>query len=131
MAKQGVRGCAAYCRSLRSHEPRARRSCSGPAHAIARQQRPLHAHTRLAGCEEGGDGGGGEAGAPKRRRRAADLNPEATLENIEALTLKKFDLAFAVDPLFKKTSAQFDEGGAKGAAAGASWGCWRRRQRVQ
>jgi condensin complex subunit 2 len=28
--------------------------------------------------------------------------------------LKKFDLEFAVDPLFKKTSADFDEGGARG-----------------
>ncbi len=28
--------------------------------------------------------------------------------------MKKFDLAFAVDPLFHKTSAQFDEGGAHG-----------------
>jgi condensin complex subunit 2 len=28
--------------------------------------------------------------------------------------LKKFDLEFSVDPLFKKTSADFDEGGAKG-----------------
>ena len=27
---------------------------------------------------------------------------------------QKFDLAFDVDPLFKKTSAAFDEGGAKG-----------------
>ena len=28
--------------------------------------------------------------------------------------MKKFDLEFSVDPLFKKTSADFDEGGAKG-----------------
>ena len=31
-----------------------------------------------------------------------------------ALNVKKFDLAFEVDPLFQKTSATFDEGGAKG-----------------
>jgi len=30
------------------------------------------------------------------------------------LQLKKFELEFAVDPLFKKASADFDEGGAKG-----------------
>jgi condensin complex subunit 2 len=30
------------------------------------------------------------------------------------LTIKKFDLEFSVDPLFKKTSADFDEGGAQG-----------------
>jgi condensin complex subunit 2 len=30
------------------------------------------------------------------------------------LTVKKFDLEFSIDPLFKKTSADFDEGGAQG-----------------
>jgi hypothetical protein len=44
-----------------------------------------------------------------------EYNPEATLEpNIENLNLKKFDLAFDIDPLFQKTSAKFDEGGAHG-----------------
>lgn len=44
-----------------------------------------------------------------------ELDPEATLEaSLDALNVRKFDLAFAVDPLFHKTSAQFDEGGAKG-----------------
>ena len=63
-----------------------------------------------------GDGGVGENASPsKRKRRNQDLNPEATLEpTLEALNIKKFDLAFAVDPLFHKTSAQFDEGGARG-----------------
>jgi len=32
----------------------------------------------------------------------------------EQLTVKKFDLEFTVDPLFKKTSADFDKGGAQG-----------------
>ncbi|XP_042477753.1 condensin complex subunit 2-like [Macadamia integrifolia] len=31
-----------------------------------------------------------------------------------ALNVKKFDVAFAVDPLYHQTSARFDEGGAKG-----------------
>ncbi|WEW60092.1 hypothetical protein PRK78_005576 [Emydomyces testavorans] len=40
---------------------------------------------------------------------------EATLApSFAALQLKKFELEFAVDPLFKKASADFDEGGAKG-----------------
>ena len=40
---------------------------------------------------------------------------EATLaKDFSALKLKKFDLEFTVDPLFKKTSADFDEGGAQG-----------------
>lgn len=40
---------------------------------------------------------------------------EATLAtSFSTLQLKKFELEFAVDPLFKKASADFDEGGAKG-----------------
>lgn len=67
------------------------------------------------GQGELGDGGVGQASPSKRKRRGGDLNPEATLESsLEALNVKKFDLAFAVDPLFHKTSAQFDEGGARG-----------------
>ncbi|GKT42055.1 condensin complex subunit 2 [Colletotrichum spaethianum] len=47
---------------------------------------------------------------PKRKRSS-----EATLApSFSSLQLKKFELEFAVDPLFKKTSADFDEGGAKG-----------------
>ena len=62
-----------------------------------------------------GDGGVGQASPSKRKRRVGDLNPESTLESsLESLNVKKFDLAFAVDPLFHKTSAQFDEGGAHG-----------------
>ena len=62
-----------------------------------------------------GDGGVGQASPSKRKRRGGELNPEATLESsVEALNVKKFDLAFAVDPLFHKTSAQFDAGGAHG-----------------
>lgn len=34
--------------------------------------------------------------------------------SFSSLQLKKFELEFAVDPLFKKASADFDEGGAKG-----------------
>ena len=35
-------------------------------------------------------------------------------KDYSTLTIKKFDLEFSVDPLFKKTSADFDEGGAQG-----------------
>eukprot|EP00889_Picochlorum_renovo_P007100 jgi/Picre1/34130/NNA_001605.t1 len=69
------------------------------------------------GQQEGelGDGGVGQASPSKRKRRGGELNPESTLEpTLDALNVKKFDLAFAVDPLFHKTSAQFDEGGAHG-----------------
>ncbi|CAG8467834.1 1688_t:CDS:2 [Dentiscutata erythropus] len=36
------------------------------------------------------------------------------VKDYSQLTTKKFDLEFSVDPLFKKTSADFDEGGAQG-----------------
>ncbi|KAK8959320.1 Condensin complex subunit 2 [Platanthera guangdongensis] len=43
------------------------------------------------------------------------LSPLSTLEaSFEALNMKKIDVAFSVDPLYHQTSAQFDEGGAKG-----------------
>ncbi|XP_037448297.1 condensin complex subunit 2-like [Triticum dicoccoides] len=43
------------------------------------------------------------------------ISPASTLESsFEALNVKKFDAAFTVDPLYHQTTAQFDEGGAKG-----------------
>ncbi|MQL72080.1 hypothetical protein Taro_004428 [Colocasia esculenta] len=43
------------------------------------------------------------------------MSPLSTLESsFDALNVKKFDVAFTVDPLYHQTSAQFDEGGAKG-----------------
>ncbi|GAB2215043.1 hypothetical protein Drorol1_Dr00019417 [Drosera rotundifolia] len=53
-----------------------------------------------------------EEGSSKEFKK---MTPTSTLESsFEALNLKKFDAAFAVDPLYHQTSAQFDEGGAKG-----------------
>ena len=69
------------------------------------------------GETEGGEDVDSESNPKRRRGTAADqtADPSATLEaNVENLNVKKFDLTFAVDPLFHKTSAQFDEGGAKG-----------------
>ncbi|KAL6709612.1 hypothetical protein ACN47E_001040 [Coniothyrium glycines] len=67
--------------------------------------------------EAGGDddeGDEGEDGQKKRKRRAA-RSAEATLATSFAqLQNKKMELDFSVDPLFKKASADFDEGGAKG-----------------
>ena len=90
------------------------------------------------GDEEGGEGEGegGEGASPAKRaaRRRADADPSATLEpSLEALNVKKFDLAFAVDPLFHKTSAQFDEGGARGCVVVSGllgWGSGVRRWAV-
>ncbi|KAK3693894.1 condensin subunit H-like protein [Podospora appendiculata] len=51
----------------------------------------------------------------KKPRKKAQRSSEATLApSFASLQLKKFELEFAVDPLFKKASADFDEGGAKG-----------------
>ncbi|KAL6233879.1 hypothetical protein BDW75DRAFT_179584 [Aspergillus navahoensis] len=55
----------------------------------------------------------GEEGTSRRSRRKRAH--EATLApSFASLQLKKFELEFSVDPLFKKASADFDEGGAKG-----------------
>ncbi|KAH0536263.1 hypothetical protein FGG08_006842 [Glutinoglossum americanum] len=64
-------------------------------------------------CEE--DDEEGEEGSRKRGKRRAQHSSEATLApSFTTLQLKKFELEFSVDPLFKKASADFDEGGAKG-----------------
>ncbi|XP_010543005.1 PREDICTED: condensin complex subunit 2 isoform X2 [Tarenaya hassleriana] len=50
-----------------------------------------------------------------KKQTEKKISPLSTLEpSFEALNVKKFDVAFAVDPLYHQTSAQFDEGGAKG-----------------
>jgi condensin complex subunit 2 len=55
--------------------------------------------------------GNNEGGARKRKNH----RPESTLaKNAAQLRSKKLDLEFSVDPLFKKTCADFDEGGAQG-----------------
>ncbi|KAJ4848570.1 hypothetical protein Tsubulata_040953 [Turnera subulata] len=62
-----------------------------------------------ANGEVGQEEGHGKKGPEKK------ISPLSTLESsFEALNVKKFDAAFAVDPLYHQTSAQFDEGGAKG-----------------
>jgi len=54
-----------------------------------------------------------EEGVGRRPKR--DTEGESTLEkNIANIDANKYDLEFDVDPLFQKTSAKFDEGGAKG-----------------
>ncbi|KDQ61579.1 hypothetical protein JAAARDRAFT_66671 [Jaapia argillacea MUCL 33604] len=49
------------------------------------------------------------------RKKTKAHRPESTLaKNAAQLRSKKLDLEFSVDPLFKKTCADFDEGGAQG-----------------
>ena len=60
--------------------------------------------------EEDEEGEGGEGAKKKKATRT-----EATLaKTANQLHTKKLELEFAVDPLFKKTSEDFDEGGAQG-----------------
>ncbi|GJY03296.1 condensin complex subunit 2-like protein [Tanacetum coccineum] len=50
-----------------------------------------------------------------KKQREQKYSPYLTLESsFDTLNVKKFDVAFSVDPLYHQTSAQFDEGGAKG-----------------
>lgn len=68
-----------------------------------------------AGSGNEGDDNGGEGGGGKEKKKKKSGNKEATLaKNISQLRNKKLELEFSVDPLFKKTCADFDEGGAHG-----------------
>jgi condensin complex subunit 2 len=59
------------------------------------------------------DDPGSEKRTLKPKRKA--LDPSSTLAKTQdALDVSNFDLEFHVDPLFRKTLADFDEGGAKG-----------------
>jgi condensin complex subunit 2 len=56
-----------------------------------------------------------EPGTEGSKKRAKAHRPEATLaKNAAQLRTKKLELEFTVDPLFKKTCADFDESGAQG-----------------
>ncbi|KAK2810340.1 hypothetical protein FQN50_003071 [Emmonsiellopsis sp. PD_5] len=56
----------------------------------------------------------GEDGVKRKSRKKARSHENTLAPSFSTLQLKKFELEFAVDPLFKKASADFDEGGAKG-----------------
>lgn len=65
--------------------------------------------------DEGDEDEEDEEGNKKPKKKKAAKSHEATLApSFASLQLKKLELEFAVDPLFKKASADFDEGGAKG-----------------
>ncbi|XP_042005315.1 condensin complex subunit 2-like [Salvia splendens] len=64
---------------------------------------------------EDGNVTAGQAENDEKKEQGRKLSPLSTLESsFAAINVKKFDVAFAVDPLYHQTSAQFDEGGAKG-----------------
>ncbi|WVQ69054.1 uncharacterized protein L199_007266 [Kwoniella botswanensis] len=63
---------------------------------------------------EGGDADDEEGGEPKTTRKTTSRSEATLAKSFAQLQVKKFDLEFTVDPLFKKTCADFDEGGAMG-----------------
>ena len=72
--------------------------------------------------QEGQDGGQGnteadgndEAGSNERKEKRRKKEKPTIEKNLNAISCSKFDLEFDVDPLFKKTSAQFDSGSGGG-----------------
>lgn len=78
--------------------------------------------SKSEGGNENGEGGEGEDdeeevdedGNVKKRKKKARSSEATLASSFSQLQLKKMELEFAVDPLFKKASADFDEGGAKG-----------------
>lgn len=68
-----------------------------------------------ADTEDEGEGEGGEAGAEGRPKKKRTKTHTTTLADMfDKIKVKDLDLEFTIDPLFKKTSADFDEGGAAG-----------------
>ncbi|TPX46845.1 hypothetical protein SeMB42_g03548 [Synchytrium endobioticum] len=109
-------GCVKiYISRVDSVDGEARKLYSGLVDSTAE----MRSHRR-AGNDSGDEGGSGDEGnengnglAKKTRKRTQRVG--RTLEtDINALNVKKFDSDFMVDPLFRKTSADFDEGGARG-----------------
>jgi hypothetical protein len=55
-----------------------------------------------------------DAQEPSQKRRKANRSESTLAKNAIQLKSKKLDLEFSVDPLFRKTCEDFDEGGAHG-----------------
>ncbi|KAF9209822.1 hypothetical protein BGZ49_000543 [Haplosporangium sp. Z 27] len=74
--------------------------------------------TSAKGNEEGGaedrDEDDDEEQDKPAKKKHASRSGNTLAKDFSALSLEKFNLEFSVDPLFKKTSADFDEGGARG-----------------
>ena len=74
--------------------------------------------TKEDGEAENGEGDGDdeedEEGQKKPKKKRVKTAEATLAPSFTQLQLKKMDLEFSVDPLFKKATADFDEGGAKG-----------------
>ncbi|PIA14457.1 barren [Coemansia reversa NRRL 1564] len=71
---------------------------------------------RHASDDDDGDGDNEESEGRSGRQKTRRPTQAATTlaKDFASISVKKLDLEFSVDPLFKKTSADFDEGGARG-----------------
>ncbi|THV76228.1 barren [Aureobasidium pullulans] len=63
---------------------------------------------------EDGEDEEAEDGTKKKTKKKSHRSEATLATSFAQLQLKKMELEFSVDPLFKKASADFDEGGAKG-----------------
>lgn len=61
----------------------------------------------------GTDGENGEGEGDLRKKRKFNRIVESTLVGFDTIRIKKLEQELAIDPLFKKALAEFDEGGAK------------------
>lgn len=64
--------------------------------------------------DEGDNDGEGPNGEPSQKKKKSHRSEATLVKNPQQLKSKKLDLEFNVDPLFRKTCADFDEGGAQG-----------------
>ncbi|KAF4593297.1 Condensin complex subunit 2 [Pleurotus pulmonarius] len=64
--------------------------------------------------EEGENDEEGPDGEPSQKKKKSHRSEATLVKNPQQLKSKKLDLEFNVDPLFRKTCADFDEGGAQG-----------------
>lgn len=66
--------------------------------------------------DENGDGEGeaDENGERRPKKKKARTHVATLADSFSKIQVKELELEFTVDPLFKKTSADFDEGGAAG-----------------
>ena len=61
-----------------------------------------------------GDGEADENGDRRPKKKKTRAHVATLVDSFSKIQYKDLDLEFTVDPLFKKTSADFDEGGAAG-----------------
>lgn len=64
--------------------------------------------------DDDGDAEDGDGHPRPKRKKSARTHTTTLADSFSKIQVKDLELEFTVDPLFKKTSADFDEGGAAG-----------------